>query len=318
MDKKRYKKVVDVIIPVYKPDKVLKRLLKLLGEQSHPIRQIIVMNTEQSYWKKEEYDWIPNLEVYHVTKEEFDHGDTRNQGAGYSKADIMVFMTDDAVPADGNLIDALVKALDQKGRGGEKVVMAYGRQLPNPDCGLAEQYTRSFNYPEQSRVKTGSDLKELGIKAFFASNVCCAYDRAAFMEAGGFTRRTIFNEDMIYAGNAVRHRGQAVAYESGAKVYHSHNYDCRTQFKRNFDLAVSQADHPEVFEGIRSESEGIRLVKKTCFWLIKERKPWLVPGVIVKSGFKYMGYLLGKRYRSLPKKVILRCTMNREYWKKER
>ena len=317
MEEKRQEKNVDVIIPVYKPDETLKRLLKRLGEQSYPIRRIIIMNTERPYWKEEEYAWVPNLEVYHVTKEEFDHGGTRNRGAGYSQADVMVFMTDDAVPADKNLIKALVKALDQRGKSGEKVVAAYGRQLPNPDCALAEQYTRSFNYPEQSRVKTGKDLKELGIKTFFASNVCCAYDRAEFLKAGGFIRKTIFNEDMIYAGNAVRHRGQAVAYAADAKVYHSHNYSCIAQFKRNFDLAVSQADHPEVFEGIRSEGEGIRLVKKTCAWLVKEGKPWLVPGVIVKSGFKYMGYLLGKRYRSLPGRLVLSFTMNKEYWNKE-
>lgn len=315
-DKKQESRTVDVIIPVYKPDETLKRLLKRLGEQSYPIRRIIVMNTERSYWKEEEYTWVQNLEVHHVTKEEFDHGGTRNQGAGYSRAHIMVFMTDDAVPADKHLIGALVKSLDQTGKRGEKVVMAYARQLPNPDCALAEQYTRSFNYPKQSRVKTKSDLQELGIKTFFASNVCCAYDRKAFLEAGGFIKRTIFNEDMIYAGNAVRLRGQAVAYAADARVCHSHNYGCIDQFKRNFDLAVSQTDHPEVFGGIRSESEGIRLVKKTCVWLVKRKKPWLVPGVIVKSGFKYMGYLMGKRYLSLPGWLILRCTMNQGYWMK--
>lgn len=316
-EKQPNNKTVDVIIPVYKPNETLSRLLKRLGKQSYPIKKIIVINTEKSYWKDGEYDHMENLEVHHVTKEEFDHGGTRNQGAGYSNADVMVFMTDDAVPADRHLIGALVKGLDQTGEHGEPVVQAYARQLPNPDCGLAEQYTRSFNYPDQSRVKTKADLPELGIKTFFASNVCCAYDREVYMKNGGFTKRTIFNEDMIYAGNAVRHRGQAVAYVAEAKVYHSHNYGCMTQFHRNFDLAVSQAEHPEVFEGIRSESEGIRLVKKTCSWLAKQKKYWLIPGVIIKSGFKYLGYLMGKRYTSLPKWLILKCTMNQAYWKKD-
>lgn len=311
------KKTVDVIIPVYKPDDTLKHLLERLAKQTYPIRRIIAMNTEKSYWKDHAYDHIENLEVHHVTKEEFDHGGTRNQGAGYSEADIMVFMTDDAVPADKNLIGALVRALDQTGKNGEKVVMAYARQLPNGDCGLAEQYTRSFNYSENSMVKTKEDLSQLGIKTFFASNVCCAYDREAYLQAGGFTKRTIFNEDMIYAGNAIRYRGQAVAYAADARVYHSHNYGCIEQFRRNFDLAVSQADHPEVFEGIRSESEGIRLVKKTIAWLVCQKKIWLIPGVIIKSGFKYMGYLAGKRYRSLPTWLILRFTMNQSYWKKD-
>ena len=146
--------------------------------------------------------------------------------------------------------------------------------------------------------------------------VCCAYNRKLFLEAGGFTNQTIFNEDMIYAGNAVLYRGQAIAYVAEARVIHSHNYGCSAQLKRNFDLAVSQTDHPEVFDGIRSESEGIRLVKKTCKWLVEQKKPWLIPGVIVKSGFKYLGYLMGKRYRKLPSWVIMKITMNREYWGK--
>ena len=316
MEENRMEKTVDVIIPVYKPDETLKRLFHRLSEQSYPIGKIIVINTEKSYWKDSDYESIKNLEVHHVTKDEFDHGGTRNKGAGYSKADIMVFMTDDAVPADKDLIKHLVEAFLKTGRGGEKVVMAYARQLPNPDCALAEKYTRSFNYPPKSRIKTGADLEELGIKTFFASNVCCAYDRGAFLEAGGFTKTTIFNEDMIFAGNAVRFRGEAVAYAADAKVIHSHNYGCITQFKRNFDLAVSQADHPEVFGGIRSEREGIRLVKHTSTWLVKQGKPWLIPGLIVKSGFKYMGYLLGKRYLTLPRKLVLSCTMNRSYWGK--
>ena len=310
-------KTIDVIIPVYKPDRTFQTLLSRLSRQTPPIRRIIIMNTDPSYWTFSDQELPPGAEVHHVEKADFDHGRTRNQGAGYSNADVMIFMTHDAVPADDHLIEALLNSLSQTGKGGEKVVAAYARQLPNPDCALAEQYTRSFNYPETSCVKTKADLGKMGIKTFFSSNVCCAYDREAFVKAGGFTRRTIFNEDMIYAGNAVLTLGQAVAYAAKAKVYHSHNYGCMDQFRRNFDLAVSQKDHPEVFGGIRSEGEGIRLVKKTCGWLAGQGKLYLIPGVIVKSGFKYAGYLLGKNYHILPKWLVLCCSMNPSYWKAE-
>ena len=172
----------------------------------------------------------------------------------------MVFMTDDAVPADDRLIEHLVAAFDQRGPQGESVIMAYARQLPDKDCPLAERYTRSFNYPEEGCIKTKDDLGRMGIKTFFASNVCCAYDREKFWFQGGFINKTIFNEDMIFAGKAVLQDDYAVAYVAEARVIHSHNYGCMAQFHRNFDLAVSQADHPEVFQGIHSESEGIRLV----------------------------------------------------------
>lgn len=308
---------VDVVIPAYKPGKKFSRLLKMLERQTWPVGKIIVMNTEKSFWNDHGFEGIGNLEVHHLTKEEFDHGDTRNRGMKLSRADIVVFMTDDAVPADEHLIEELVKAFAQRGPEGEAVIMAYARQLPDKDCALAERYTRSFNYPEESCVKTKADLKRLGIKTFFASNVCCAYDREKFWFQGGFIRRTIFNEDMIFAGRAVLQDDYAVAYAAEARVIHSHNYNCRQQFKRNFDLAVSQADHPEIFNGIRSESEGIRLVKSTARFLIRQKKPWLVPGLVVKSGFKYLGYRAGKCYRLLPGWMILKCTMNREYWKKQ-
>ena len=289
------RKKVDVVIPTYKPGKKFSRLLKMLQRQTWPVGKIIVMNTEKSFWNEHGFEGIKNLEVHHLTKEEFDHGETRNRGMRFSRADIVVFMTDDAVPADEHLIEALVKAFEQRGPQGEAVIMAYARQLPDKDCPLAERYTRSFNYPE---------------------DVCCMYDREKFWFQGGFIRRTIFNEDMIFAGKALLQDDYAVAYAAGARVIHSHNYNCRQQFKRNFDLAVSQADHLELFGCVRSESEGIRLVKSTARFLIRRGKPWLVPGLVVKSGFKFLGYRAGKCYRLLPKWLILKLTMNREYWKK--
>lgn len=229
-----------------------------------------------------------------------------------SRADYLLFMTQDAIPCDDRLIANLVKYMEET----EDIRVVYARQLPKTDCRLAEQYTRRFNYPAVSSVKRKSDLPRMGIKTYFCSNVCAMYDRAVYMELGGFVKHTIFNEDMIYAGRLIQ-AGYAVAYAADAKVIHSHNYSAIQQFHRNFDLAVSQADHPEIFGGIKSESEGIRLVSSTAGWLCRQKKIWLVIPLIWNSGWKYLGYLLGKRYRSLPKWVIMRCTMNRRYWKEE-
>ena len=145
------------------------------------------------------------------------------------------------------------------------------------------------------------------------TRVCAAYKKEIYQELGGFVRKTIFNEDMIYAGKLIQ-MGYGIAYAADAKVIHSHNYSCMQQFHRNFDLGVSQAEHPEIFAGVPSEGEGIKLVKKTINYLIQKRKIWMIPGVILQSGCKYAGYLSGKNYRKLPRKMILWCTMNREYW----
>lgn len=163
-------------------------------------------------------------------------------------------------------------------------------------------------------MKSKEDLSKLGIKTYFCSNVCAAYQKDVYERLGGFVRKTIFNEDMILAGRMIQ-EGWKIYYAADAKVIHSHNYSCRQQFHRNFDLAVSQADHPEIFEGVPSEGEGMRLVKDTAKYLLKSGRPWLLVSLVCKSGWKYMGYKLGKNYKKLPRWLILKCTMNPRYWR---
>ena len=277
--------------------------------QNYPIHRVILMNTEEKHFPTELTGIWDRVEVYHLAKEEFDHGGTRDRGVRMSTADLVLCMTQDAMPADETLIEELVKPFDDP-----KVWAAYARQLPNEDCREVEKYTRSFNYPERSMVKTKEDLDRLGIKTFFCSNVCAAWRREKYLELGGFVKHTIFNEDMILAGTMIKQGGK-IAYCAKAKVIHSHNYSAFQQFHRNFDLAVSQTMYPEVFGGIRSESEGIKLVKKSLSYCIKIGKPWLMIQVVTQSAGKLLGYKMGQRYRSLPMWLILRCTMSPSFWR---
>lgn len=304
---------IDVIIPLYKPGKELFDLLDSLVKQTLPVQNIILMNTEEKYFEQLTYGTdfpyrYHNVKVYHLSKREFDHGKTRHVGVTKSQADIFVMMTQDAVPADELLLEKLVEPLQ-----GE-VAAAYARQLPKEDCSPEECYTRSFNYPEQSRVKSMEDLPELGIKTFFCSNVCAAYRRDIYDETDGFVRKAIFNEDMIYASGVVR-AGYKIAYAADARVYHSHNYTNMQQLRRNFDLGVSQADNPQVFADVPSESEGMKLVKSTVKYLAEYNMKSRIPFFFVQCGCKYIGYFLGKHYKKLPRKVILYLTSNKEYWK---
>lgn len=300
---------VDVIIPTYRPGKEFGRLLKRLSQQDYPIHKILVMNTEESFWDSGWETEYPLLEVHHLKKTEFDHGGTRKKAAALSEAEIMVFMTQDALPGDRFLVTSLLRPLIED----ESVGAAYARQLPNSGCSFLERYTRSFNYPAESCIKTKEDLPQYGIKTFFCSNVCAAYKKHIYEETGGFVERTIFNEDMIYAGGLIR-QGYGIAYAADARVIHSHNYSCMQQFHRNFDLGVSQAEHPEIFKDVPSEGEGMKMVKKAFCYLLKSGRPWLIPELILQSGCKYAGYLAGKHYQSLPRKIILWCTMSPSYW----
>lgn len=319
-------RMVDVIIPVYRPDETLRLLLQKLQEQTFAIHKVIIANTEQQLWE----DYVKQqdmtgfltslsveLEVFHVSKKDFDHGGTRRLAVERSGAPYFICMTQDAVPVDQSLVERLLEPLLAKERQTEPaqppVAAACARQAARPDCSVLEAYTRSFNYPEKDCVKSKKDLERLGIKTFFCSNVCAAYRRDIYEELGGFEQHTIFNEDMIYAGHAVM-SGYSIAYAAGAVVQHSHNYTGKQQYRRNFDLAVSQKQHPEVFAGVRSETEGLRMVKRTVRHLLTIKKPWLIIDLLWQSAWKYLGYRAGKRYESMGKRQILKRTMNPGYW----
>lgn len=320
----------DVLVPVYEPDEKLKDLIHMLNRQTKKPDKIVLMVTVPDGVSRKDMEdgisyWIGEseitLECHYLSKKEFDHGGTRNKGMGFCDGDIVICMTQDSIPEDDHMVEKLITPFfgdflnASGGRMGEyEIIVSYGRQMPERDCRPAESYTRSFNYPSESRIKTKEDIPLLGIKTFFASNVCAAYRKDLFLKQGGFPERTIFNEDMIFAGRAVK-AGYAIAYAAGARVIHSHNLSNKAQFQRNFDLAVSQKDNPDVFEGIRSESEGIRLVKKTMKYLAGCGKIYLIPGMLLTTACKYMGYLLGKQYKKLPAKFVLACSMNKQYWR---
>lgn len=307
-------KSIAVVIPTYKPDDKFLRLMNMLIRQSYPIQEILIINTEASFFEKlvPEKDFLtiyPCAKIRHIRQDEFDHGGTRNLGMQHVTADYVLCMTQDAVPYDQNLLENLMAGFQDP-----SVAISYGRQITEENSGKLEKYTRDFNYPPESLIKTKESFGTLGIKAIFSSNVCAMYDKKVFDQLGGFVNRTIFNEDMIFAYSVLM-ADYKIAYQAEAKVIHSHTYSLKQQFQRNFDLAVSQKDNSHIFMEISSEKEGIRFVKNILQYLWKNQQKTKIPYFIIESGFKYLGYQAGLRYNSLPKGLIMKWTMNQNYWK---
>ena len=326
---------IDVIIPVYRPGEDLVALLNRLYAQTVEIHKIILVETldkeektsmeensaegaesMESETSAEEAETslllhlqkkYKKIELYSVKKEDFDHGMTRRMAVEKSDADIFVMMTQDALPADRRLIEKLTAPLMGD------IAVSYARQLPRKNCRAIERFTRRFNYPEESLLKGKENLQVLGIKTYFCSDVCAAYRREIYEKLGGFVEKAIFNEDMLFAAKAVE-AGYKIMYAAEARVLHSHNYSISQQFRRNFDLGVSQAEHPEVFKKVPSEKEGGRMVKETTEYLFTTGKVFLIPYFYLQCMGKYAGYFLGKHYKMLPAKTIKKCTANEAYW----
>ncbi len=77
--------------------------------------------------------------------------------------------------------------------------------MPYPDATLLEAFARHTNYPPESQIRRGHDVEEMGIMAFFFSDVASAVRRDAFENVGGFPDGVIINEDMNLCARLLEH-----------------------------------------------------------------------------------------------------------------
>lgn len=301
---------ISVTIPTRNGEKYLFELLKSLNQQTIEPLEIIVIDSESTDKTREICDQFSNVKVLTVKQQEFDHGGTRNKVADEAKGDYLVFLTQDAVPKDDTFLKRLISPLLED----KKVVAVYGRQVARESAKPIEKFARTFNYPDFDSYKTKEDIDKLGVKAFFFSNVCSAFRKADFINIGGFPQKTILNEDMMIAAKFL-FNDYIIAYSAKATVIHSHDYSLSQQFKRYFDIGVFFKENPTISEFSKVNSEGKRFVIEACKYLFRNGKLLWVPYLFFDSIFKFIGFQLGKRYQKIPKFLITKFSMHKNYWK---
>ena len=126
-------KTVAVLLPVHVPGSMFRELIRRLSRQSHVPEKVIIINTIDPEKDctlfldslAEEFEGsFGCIEIYHIQKSEFGHGKTRDMGIRRAGTDLVLCMTQDALPKDRHLVEKLEDAFDDP-----SVAAAYGRQL---------------------------------------------------------------------------------------------------------------------------------------------------------------------------------------------
>lgn len=250
------------------------------------------------------------FQVKIITPDNFNHGGTRNDAAKeLYLSDILIFLTQDAILNSKDSLAKIVSYFDAD----EKIAAVCGRQLPHDDANPLAIHARFFNYPEESCVKSASDIPSLGIKTAFMSNSFAAYRTKTFFELGGFPENTILAEDMYLTAKMIK-AGYKIAYCAEAIVKHSHNYTPWQEFQRYFDIGVFHASEPWIREEFGGAGgEGVRFICSELTYLCKKAPLW-IPRALITSACKLFGYKLGQRYRKLPWSWCRRFSMYKSYW----
>ncbi|WP_028992027.1 glycosyltransferase family 2 protein [Thermoanaerobacter thermocopriae] len=298
---------ISVIIPTLNCENVIGLLLEKLWNQTMKPLEVIVIDSESDD-KTREVARKGGANVIKIKRKDFNHGGTRNLAAEHSAGDILVFLTQDALPRNEYFLENLIKPLEDP-----MIAASYGRQVPRDEAIPTEKFSRLFNYPPEDKIKSKDEIKTTGIKTFFFTNVCSAIKKKEFYEVGKFPDNTILNEDMILASKLIL-KGYKIAYVSTAEVLHSHNYGLKKQFQRNFDIGVSLIENDFILKYVSAESEGIRFLINELKYLIEKKQFFWIPYAITENGSRFIGYRLGLKHKSIPLFLKKKLSMNPNYW----
>jgi len=250
-----------------------------------------------------------DVRIITLSPDAFDHGGTRTLAGREALGNILVYLTQDAVPDDDRALEQLVAPFADA-----RIAATYGRQLPHADATPAARHLRAFNYPVQDSVRCWEDRQTYGFKTAFISNSFAAYRKDLLAQVDFFITGMLFGEDTFTLAKLLR-RGYCVAYAAEARVRHSHNYTLGREFKRYFDIGVVHARHRELIASFGTPSaEGRRYVRSELSYLFREGYFLSLPGSIARSGAKYIAYQLGKRFTLLPRGLAMRLSLNKRWW----
>ena len=302
---------ISLIIPTLNAERYLEKLLNIIDGQTVRPDEIIVIDSASGDNTIELCKRHNNVKVIEIKREEFDHGGTRNQAIEASSGDIILMLSQDVTPIHHDYVEKVIRPLFDD----EKCAACSGRQIAYESASQKEKLIRTFNYKAKSFKWDKTDIQKMGIKAFFLSDCCAAYRKKAVVEVGMYKDPSLANEDMILVSKLLV-AGYRIAYAADARVYHSHDYTLKKQYKRNFDIGAGMEIDSEYFIDVPPETEGIKLAKYVLSSLLRRGHIFEAVRFCIDCAVRLKAHRDGRNWKNLSKEKLSRCTSNVGYWKK--
>ncbi|MDI6723942.1 MAG: glycosyltransferase [Methanobacterium sp.] len=235
-----------------------------------------------------------NARVFEISPEDFHHSKTRNLGAQKSNRDILVYLTQDALPLDDYFLANLLKPLNNN------FSVVYGRQIANLDAKKLDVFFYSYFYPEERKIlneKHAENPRKFYMENVFASDVCAAIKRDVW-EKIRFDDDVPMSEDKDFALRVLK-EGYTILYEPNAAVYHSHDYTLKSLFKRRFKDGAAFASIALEGEG-NFMDRGLKYFIEQIEYFIRNKYYSNIPYALLYNFIYFISFFLGNNQRFLP------------------
>jgi rhamnosyltransferase len=287
-----------IIIPVLRPGRLLGAMLDALGRQSVRPHEVLVVETgadEQNAREVTGRGWT----YLSVDPDAFDHGGTRTAAARQASGEVLVFFSQDVLPAHPETLGTLLEAFSEQ----PDVAACYGRQLPSEDAHPFERVKREFLYPAGSQSRDLVDRGQLGFRTAQMSNAFAAYRRSDLEAVGWFGERRIMCEDVAVAARLLL-EGRRIRYVAESMVVHAHRAGFLDELRRYFDIGSAHANDRWIVEAFGQPGrDGRRYIGFGSRRLREMGRGRLIPAFLAQGVAKRAAFALGRRHAWMPVSV---------------
>lgn len=282
-----------VCIPTWNGEAELRRLLPALAAQRLQGGFELVAIDSSSRDGSRALLEAAGARVASIAQADFGHGRTRNALARMARGELLVFLSQDALPAGPEFLERLLEPFSDPRVGG-----AYARILPHPGDDPLTRRT-GLDQPEARAERSGAASPELArAEALRFNNVASAV-RAAVLRSIPFPDLP-FGEDSAFAAAALA-AGWRVHFAPAAVVHHAHAYGPRAAFRRyRIDAAFQREQHGRRLRtGPLSVLRGVLYEVRRDLALLARERPrgclWHALRSPVLRSAQVLGQLAGSR-----------------------
>ncbi len=278
---------IDIICPLYNAEAQIEKLnnsiLKQKDVKINEIKYILTESKDNTEQKLKEL----KIQYKKIKKEEFSHSLTREQEALNSKADIIVFITQDIIIEKDNWLHNLTKDIENG-----LVDACYSRQLCNNNT--IEKYTRESNYPNKSRIVSKKDIDKLGLNTFFFSDASSAIKKETFIKLNGYdSKKMPTNEDMYIAYKLIMN-GYKIKYCADSEVIHSHKFTLKQYYNRYKDTGKFFKENT-YFENYKVNKSGVNMAKYILKRAFQDMNIKVLINYLPNMAVRYIGMKKGRK-----------------------
>lgn|SRR5574344_237817 len=252
---------VEIILPLYNAAFYIKELiLSIRNQKGININKLHILLTKSEDTTKKILDDM-NEKYEQIEKANFNHALTREKALFSCNTKVAIMLTQDVVFKDNFVLSKLAKDII------DGFPYTFARQVSlSKDL---DKYYRKINYVDHDIINQAGDIEAKQIKAFFASDVCAAYDAYVFKKINGYdNKKQVTNEDMYYAHKLLV-SGYKYKYNSKAILFHSHQMKIKDVKKRYYNIGCFFKDNPE-FSKYKKHESAFKLAKKITLMCLKD------------------------------------------------